>query len=85
MNLPRSRRANIVKQPTGKELLVYDLVINKAFCLNETSAIVYQACDGKTTFAELKRKFQLTDEIIFLTLELLKKRIYWKSIHTFHH
>jgi hypothetical protein len=71
--LPRVRNENTVVQSLDKELLVYDLVTNKAFCLNETSAIVFNACSGHTTFDELKRQHKFTDELIFLALDELKK------------
>jgi len=72
--LPRSRTENIIVQNLDKEILIYDLNTNKAFCLNETSAIVYQACDGKTTIESLKsRHRKLTDEIILLAIDELQK------------
>lgn len=72
MKLPTSKTANIVVQEAGKELLIYDLLTNQAFCLNETSALVFNGCNGKTTFEELKRQTKLTDNIIFLALDELK-------------
>lgn len=72
-NLPKSRQSNIVVQETGNELFVYDLITNKAFCLNETSKIVFEACDGKTIFDDLKSKYRFTDALIFLTLNELKR------------
>ena len=71
--LPKARSENIVVQNLEDEVLVYDLTTNRAFCLNETSAKVFNACDSKTTFEELKAKHQLTDEIIYLALDGLKK------------
>lgn len=71
--LPKAKTADLVVQESGKELLLYNLTANKAFCLNETSAIVYQSCDGKTTFAELKKQSHFSDELIFLALEELKR------------
>lgn len=71
--LPKSREAQIVVQEIESEILIYDLNINKAFALNETAATVYRACDGKTSFDELKLKSKFTDEIIFLALDELKK------------
>lgn len=73
MNLPLVRSENLVVQNLDDEILIYDLTINKAFCLNETSLIVYQACNGKTTFEELKAEYSLNDEIIFLALDELKR------------
>ena len=72
--LPKSRTENIVIQETITELLIYDLISNKAMCLNETSKIVWQACDGKTTFDEFRRKTnsEFSDELIWLALEQFK-------------
>ena len=71
--LPPARSKDVVVQELGEEVLVYDLVTHKAYCLNETSGKVYKACDGVTTFDQLRAKTKFTDEIIFLTLDELKK------------
>lgn len=71
--LPPARIENIVVQDAGDEVLIYDLITNKAFCLNETSAIIYQACDGKTSSDELKAKYHFSDDLIFFALDELKK------------
>lgn len=71
--LPIARTANIAVQNLKTEILIYDLSTDKAFCLNETAAKVFNACDGRTTFAELQNDHQLTDEIIYLALDNLKK------------
>ena len=79
MNKPKSRIENIVTQEMNNELLIYDLKDNKAFCLNETSAIIYQLCDGKRTVAEInnviakKLNQPVNDELIWLALDGLKK------------
>jgi hypothetical protein len=70
--LPLARSTGIVVQELGKEILIYDLNTHKAYNLNETSSTVYQACDGKTTFDELKQKHKFTDDLIFLALDQLK-------------
>jgi hypothetical protein len=71
--LPLARSRDLVVQILGKEILIYDLNTHKAFNLNETSAIVYQACDGRTTFAELSFRNNFTDDIIFLAIDELNK------------
>lgn len=71
--LPNTRQNNLVIQQFDRELLVYDLDANKAFSLNETSAMVFNACNGKTTVDELKAKHKFTDDLIYLTLDELKK------------
>lgn len=71
MKLPKVRNQNIVIQELDGEILIYDLEINKAYCLNETSSIIYQNCDGKTDFAELKTNHNFSDELISFALEQL--------------
>jgi hypothetical protein len=71
--LPVARNENIVVQNAGKELLVYDLLTNKAYCLNETSKIVFEACDGKTSFDELRSRYKLTDDYVYFALDELRR------------
>lgn len=73
MNLPRSRNTDVVVNELGDELLVYDLTIHKAYNLNRTSSIVYQACGDGLTFDELKKKHKFTDDLIYLALDELKE------------
>ena len=72
--LPLTRNTDIVVQEMGNEVLIYDLNNHQAYNLNETLTTIYQACDGKTTFDELKAANKFTDEIIFLALDELKNR-----------
>ena len=64
-NKPIARKSDLVIQESGDELLIYDLKTNKAYCLNETSAIVWQLCDGKNSISEMATKMskQLKNEI----------------------
>lgn len=71
--LPGARTENIAVQHLKDEVLIYDLTADRAFCLNKTAALVFNACDGETPLDHLKDQFQLTDEIIFLALDDLKK------------
>lgn len=73
MKLPKSKTGGIVVQNLHDETLIYNLSTNQAFCLNETSAKVFNACDGFTTFEELKSRHQLTDDVIYFALDGLKK------------
>ena len=72
--LPQTKTENIVVQDVDDEILIYDLILNKAFCLNETSALVYNACDGKTEFEEFKRKHNFPDDLLFFALDELQKQ-----------
>jgi hypothetical protein len=71
--LPTTRNKDVIVQHSGKEILIYDLLTNKAYALNETSAIIYQAYNGKTSLEELKSYTNFTDDIIFLALDDLRK------------
>lgn len=76
---PISKQQNIVIQELEKELLVYDLQTNKAFCLNETCGLVYQLCNGKRTVLEIadvlsvKLKTLVTEDYVRLTLHELNR------------
>lgn len=72
-NLPRARTEKLLEQNFEKEVLIYDLMTDKAYNLNESLSIVYHACSGKQTFDELKRKHNFTDDFIFFALDELKR------------
>ena len=73
MRLPKARTTELIEQEADNELLIYDLQINKAYTLNETSKIVFKACDGENSFDGLKEEHKYTDDLIFLALDELKK------------
>jgi hypothetical protein len=50
---PRGCQDQLLVEELPGELLVYDLVRNKAHCLNQTAAFIWQHCDGATTVAEI--------------------------------
>jgi hypothetical protein len=52
---PLARREGLVIQELPDEVLVYDLDRDRAHCLNETAAFVWQHCDGRTTTDEIAR------------------------------
>lgn len=76
---PKTRQNNIVIQEINKEILVYDLGLNRAFVLNETSSLIWQACDGKTNISEIsqiiseKLETEIKEEFVWLALDGLKK------------
>lgn len=79
MNKPVSRKSNIVVQDLENEVLIYDLTINKAFCLNETSGLVFALCDGTRTVAEIsdemskRLKTLVSEDLVYLALNELRK------------
>lgn len=76
---PLARQKDIVVQKTNDEVLVYDLKTNKVFCLNETSAAIWQFCNGENDVAEIAQKFQTQSaqpipiELVEIALEKLNK------------
>ena len=74
-----SRSTEIIVQNLENEILIYDLKTNKAFCLNETSALIFQLCDGNKTVAQIKDllsvklKTQISEDLVWLALDGLKK------------
>jgi hypothetical protein len=51
--LPRARKDGLVIKELPDETLVYDLERDEAHCLNQTAALVWKRCDGKTTIAKM--------------------------------
>jgi hypothetical protein len=78
-NYPVSRKDNLVVQELNGEVLIYDLTDNKAFCLNKTSALVWQACDGHKSVAEIsdfishKLSSPVNEDLVWFALDQLKK------------
>ncbi len=75
--MPRARQDELVVEELQDETLVYDLKRHKAHCLNRTSALVWQHCDGRTTVAEvaalLERQLKIpADEaVVWMALDRL--------------
>lgn len=76
---PLARHSEIVTQEMGKEMLIYDLKINKAFNLNEPSAFIWQLSNGEKTISEiaddltLKFNSPISEEFVCLALDQLRK------------
>jgi len=77
--LPVARTEQLIIQEVPGELLVYDLQRHKAHCLNQTSALVWKHCDGKTTVRaaarvmEKEMKVPVDDDVVWLALKQLEK------------
>jgi hypothetical protein len=76
---PKAREENLIIQEIGGEILVYDLQTNKALCLNQTSALVWQNCDGVRNPLEIARRMEKTlgspiqEDFVWFALSQLKK------------
>ena len=88
-NYPKSRQSDLVVQDYGRETLIYDLLIDKVFCLNETSAMVWLNCDGEKTIEEIaglmseKLKANVPPELVWLALDSLKRDNLLEKTETF--
>ncbi len=76
---PSARKSDIVVQDSVNETLIYDLKSNKAFCLNETSTLVWQLCDGRNLVSEIsdamsvQLKTLVSEDIVWLAVDQISK------------
>ncbi|MEP6789024.1 MAG: PqqD family protein, partial [Acidobacteriota bacterium] len=77
--LPIARKNDLVIQQADNEVLVYDLNTNKAACLNETAAFVWQNCNGSNAIADIaaalgrKTNSEVNDDLVWLAIDELSK------------
>src|SRR5258708_28348876 len=76
---PTARKNDLVIQQADNEVLVYDLNKNKAACLNETAAFVWQNCNGSNGIADIaqalgrKTNSEVNDDVVWLAIDELSK------------
>jgi Coenzyme PQQ synthesis protein D (PqqD) len=74
---PIARKQGLVIQELPDEVLVYDLERDRAHCLNETAAFVWQRCDGRTSTAQIARTLgnqfncEVDEQVVWLALDQL--------------
>lgn len=79
-NFPVFRKEDIVTQELNGEVLIYDLKNHNAYCLNETSAMVWQACDGSKSAAQIasalgeKLDQNISEDYVWLAIDQLKEK-----------
>jgi Coenzyme PQQ synthesis protein D (PqqD) len=77
--LPRARKEGLIVKDLPDEVLIYDLDREKAHCLNQTAAQIWQNCDGRRTVAQLRELAEkeagapVPEEIVWLALDQLEK------------
>ena len=77
--LPRARTEGLVINELDDETLVYDLERHEAHCLNQTAALVWRRCDGKTTVAKMTDVIQkqldtsVDVDIVWLAIKQLQR------------
>ncbi len=76
---PLARKEGLVIQELPDEVLVYDLDRDRAHCLNETAAFVWQRCDGRTTTGEIARSLgtkvnaPVDEKVVWFAIDQLKQ------------
>lgn len=79
MRLPRALTENLVIRELDDETLVYDMERDEAHCLNQTAALVWKKCDGKTTALQaaraLRTKFNASvdPDVVWLAVKQLRR------------
>lgn len=77
---PNAKINDIVTQNCADELVIYNLITNKAYCLNNPLAEVWQLCDGQRDIsiisAELSKKtgMSVTEDYVWLCLNELQTK-----------
>jgi hypothetical protein len=77
--LPRLRAHGLVVHDLPDEVLVYDKQSDKAHCLNHTAVLVWRACDGTRTPADIARRLTaildkpVSEDLVLLALDQLDK------------
>ena len=56
--MPRARQRGLIIEDLPGEVLVFDSERDRAHCLNQTAALVWKYCDGKTTVSQMARKLE---------------------------
>lgn len=74
---PVARKNGLVVQELPDEVLVYDVDRDKAHCLNQTAAMVWQHCDGSASTAEIAQSLEeklhtpVDEKVVWLALDQL--------------
>jgi Coenzyme PQQ synthesis protein D (PqqD) len=77
--LPPARTDRLLIERLPDETLVYDLDRQKAHCLNQTAALIWKHCDGKTTIRDvtliLQEQFgpKVKQEVVLFGLDQLQR------------
>jgi len=75
---PRRIQEEISVQQVGTETLVYDERRHKAFCLNQSSSVIWRLCDGHHTIAQIaaaassELSTSLSEEFVVFAVEELR-------------
>jgi hypothetical protein len=77
-HFPKARQDNLIARELGDEVLVYDRSRDKALCLNQTAALVWKQCDGRTSVAQIANRLGSEMSSDFETP--IDERLVWYAI-----
>jgi hypothetical protein len=75
---PKARKSELIVKEMADEVLVYDENNNKAHCLNQTAALVWKHCDGRSTIPKITRRLTkemnrpVSEKLVWLALKQLE-------------
>jgi len=78
-NKPQMRQDGLIVRELDNEILIYDTDKDKAHCLNETAALVWKQCDGRTTPVEISRALShqlgatIDERVVWFALKQLSR------------
>ncbi len=78
-NNPMARQNGLVVQEMPGEVLVYDLDSNKAHCLNQSAASVWNYCNGSNSVTDIVLQFEangggkVTEDFVWLAIDQLNE------------
>jgi len=76
---PRAREDGLIVEELPDEVLVYDVKRHQAHCLNQTAAVVWKRCDGRSTVPEITKSLErelkapVGEDVVWLALDRLEK------------
>lgn len=77
--LPEARREGIITKEFEGEVLIYDLELDKAHCLNPLAGRIWTHCDGRATAGEIAASLSheqgspVDEKVVWLGLEELRR------------
>lgn len=72
---PRKKRLVVEELSSSDEVLIYDLDRHKALCLNQTAAVAWKHCDGKSTVRDIlnalnaEQKTLISEDVVWYALK----------------
>lgn len=75
---PKARKNKLIVKELSNEVLIYDENNHQAHCLNETAALVWKFCDGRTSIPKMRHLLEkemslaVPEQTVWLALKQLE-------------